>query len=152
MEVEDLGPVERLEAELFGIGKWTRGMFLSELGAPLRHYRVAERDGQILGYAGIALGETSQVMTIGVHPGHRREGIGRLLLADLLDAAREAGAREVILEVRVDAEAPQAMYRKFGFDPIAVRKNYYQSEGVDALVMQKQLRRRIGPVGSEVAE
>ena len=152
MEVEDLGPVEQLEAELFGIGKWTHGMFLSELGAPLRHYRVAERDGQILGYAGIALGETSQVMTIGVHPDRRREGIGRLLLADLLNAAREAGAREVILEVRVDAEAPQAMYRNFGFDPIAVRKNYYQSEGVDALVMQKQLRRRIGPVGSEVAE
>src|SRR5699024_10212943 len=102
--------------------------------------------------AGIALGETSQVMTIGVHPGHRRRGIGRMLMSDLLAAARAHGAREVILEVRVDAEAPQAMYRDFGFTPVGVRKNYYQSEGIDALVMHTRLTGRIGPVGSEVTQ
>jgi len=148
----DLDAVLPLEAELFGRGKWTRGMFLSELSAPRRHYQVAERAGGIVGYAGIALGETSQVMTIGVHPGHRRQGIGRMLLSDLLEAARRFGAMEAILEVRIDAAAPQAMYTEFGFTPMGVRKNYYQAEGIDALVMHKQLRSRIGPVGSEVTE
>lgn len=146
----DLEDIVALETRLFGAGAWSRGMFLSELDAPWRHYRVAEHDGRILGYAGIALGETAQVMTIGVDPQHRRRGIGRLLFGDLLAAARTFGAREIILEVRVDAAAPQAMYTEFGFTPVGVRKNYYQSEGIDALVMHKEIRRRVGPVGSEV--
>lgn len=146
----DLDVVLELEAELFGRGSWTRGMFLSEISGLWRHYRVAESDGKILGYAGVLLGESSHVMTIGVRPSARRRGIGRLLLTDLIDAARAAGAREILLEVRTDAEAPQAMYRSFGFTPVGVRKNYYQAEGLDALVMHKQLTRRIGPVGSEV--
>ena len=148
----DLEEVESLEADLFGRGRWTRGMFLSELQGPRRHYRVAEADGRIIGYAGIALGETSQVMTIGVHPRWRRRGLGRLLFTDLLEAARDFGAIEVILEVRVDAEAPQAMYTDFGFTPLGVRKNYYQAEGIDALVMHKRLRRGVGPIGSEVTQ
>src|SRR5690625_87238 len=148
----DLDVLAALDAELFGRGRWTKAMFLGELNAPLRHYRVAEAGGQIRGYAGITLGETAQVMTIGVHPEHRRQGIGRMLLADLLRAAKDFGAREVILEVRVDARGPQALYEEFGFVPFGVRKNYYQSEGIDALIMHKNLRRRLGPVGSEVWE
>lgn len=146
----DVPEVAALEADLFGASRWTAGMFHNELASPRRHYRVAELAGHLIGYAGIALGETCQVMTIGVHPDHRRRGVGRTLFADLLAAARQAGAREVILEVRVDAEAPQAMYTDFGFRPIGVRKNYYQAEGIDALVMHKRLRRPLGPVGSEV--
>lgn len=152
MVLGDLDAVADLEAELFGKGKWSRAMFVSELHAPWRHYIVAVPAGDpetILGYAGIALGESAQVMTIGVAPAARRQGIGRRLLTDLLREAEEHGSREAILEVRVDAEAPQAMYRKFGFIGIGVRKNYYQAEGIDALVMKKNLGPQVGPVGSE---
>lgn len=152
MTAADLDVILELEAELFGRGQWTRGMFLNELAAPRRHYRMVEDGEQIVGYAGIALGETSQVMTIGVHPRRRREGIGRKLFTDLLETAEEFGAKEIVLEVRIDAEAPQAMYEAFGFTPMGVRKNYYQAEGIDALVMHKHTRRPIGPVGSEVTE
>lgn len=146
----DLDAVAALDAEVFGRGKWTRGMFQSELTAERRHYRVLEERGELRGYAGIALGESSQIMTIGVRSEHRRRGLGRGLLADLLDAARGFGAMEVILEVRIDAPGPQGLYKEFGFIPMGVRKNYYQAEGVDALVMHKRLRGGIGPVGSEV--
>lgn len=149
----DVDQVHALEAELFGKGQWTRGMFLSELHAPWRHYVVAETagagEGTIIGYAGIALGPTAQVMTIGVDPAHRRQGIGRTLFSNLLEAAMRHRSAEVILEVRVDSPAPIAMYEEFGFRPMGVRKNYYQAEGIDALVMHKRLRQGIGPVGSE---
>jgi len=150
MTPADVPEVAELEEVLFGRGRWRPSMFLSELRAPRRHYRVAEVGGVLAGYAGIALGESAQVMTIGVHPEHQRRGIGRVLFDDLLRAARAGGAREVVLEVRVDASVPQAMYASFGFTPLGVRKNYYQPEGIDALVMHKRLRRPLGPVGSEV--
>jgi|SRR5690625_5030615 len=146
-----LDSIEELEAQIFGIGKWSRGMFQSELEAPARHYRVAHAEAVgVVGYAGVFLGESSQVMTIGVAPQWQRRGIGASLLADLIQAAREWGAKEMLLEVRVDAHPPQAMYKSFGFRRVGIRKNYYQAEGVDALVMHKQLRKGPGPIGSEV--
>ena len=33
------------------------------------------------------------------------------------------------------SRAAQALYRRFGFAPVAVRENYYQASGEDALVM-----------------
>lgn len=176
----DLPEVSELDAELFGPSRWNRATFASELRAPWRHYVVAEvcvaeacagqhppgagaagespadageslaKGARLAGYAGIALGETAQVMTIGVNPAAQGQGIGRLLFTELLAQCEEYGCREVILEVRVDNAAAQGMYRDFGFAGIGVRKNYYQSEGIDALVMKKIFGPRIGPVGSEV--
>lgn len=153
MTQADIDVVLELEADLFGVGQWSRGMFQAELQAPARHYRVAEESGgQIVGYAGVALGHTSQVMTIGVDSAWRRRGIGSALMKDLIEAACDWGGKEMILEVRIDAHPPQAMYEAFGFKPMGVRKNYYQAEGVDALVMHRQLRDGIGPIGSEVTQ
>jgi ribosomal-protein-alanine N-acetyltransferase len=45
------------------------------------------------------------------------------------------GATAVTLEVRMSNVAAQDMYRRFGFGPVGVRKNYYQEVNEDALVM-----------------
>ncbi len=39
------------------------------------------------------------------------------------------------LEVRLSNRAAQDLYRRFGFGPVGVRKNYYQETNEDALVM-----------------
>ena len=39
------------------------------------------------------------------------------------------------LEVRLSNHAAQDLYRRFGFVPVGVRKNYYQETNEDALVM-----------------
>ena len=52
--------------------------------------------------------------------------------------AREAiarGATAITLEVRMSNVGAQEMYRRFGFGPVGVRKNYYQEVNEDALVM-----------------
>ncbi|UNX54318.1 ribosomal protein S18-alanine N-acetyltransferase [Georgenia sp. TF02-10] len=145
----DLDQVLALEPVLFGPGAWSRGTYLDELAAPGRVYVAAADGDRLVGYAGIALGEEAQVMTVGVAPGHRRRGIGTHLLAALLDAAREAGARSVLLEVRASDDGAQALYARAGFVPVGRRRNYYVAEREDAVVMRKQLRTGPGPVGSE---
>jgi ribosomal-protein-alanine N-acetyltransferase len=52
--------------------------------------------------------------------------------------AREAIERDVrslTLEVRLSNRAAQELYRRFGFAPVGVRKNYYAETNEDALVM-----------------
>ena len=51
----------------------------------------------------------------------------------LVAAALARGARHLTLEVRVSNKAAQALYRRFGFAPVGLRKNYYRNE--DAMVM-----------------
>jgi ribosomal-protein-alanine N-acetyltransferase len=54
-------------------------------------------------------------------------------MIDLVEAARDGGARHLTLEVRESNEAALELYRKFGFEPAGVRKAYYTTE--DAVVM-----------------
>ena len=134
----------------YGTEDETDASIAEELRAPARHYVGLEHGGVLAGYAGIALAQTSQIMTIGVLATHRRRGWGAALLTDLLDAARAARAHEVILEVRAADPVPQRLYRRFGFRPVGVRPRYYQAEGADALVMSLTLITPLGPIGSEV--
>ncbi len=138
LEESDLDRVLELEEELFGRGAWSRAVYRSELGRPGRYYVAAEHDGVLVGYAGIALGEDAEVMTIGVTAGHRGRGLGAALLTDLLTRARAARARRVFLEVRADNDAAQRLYERAGFEPIGTRPRYYGD--ADAVVMRLTLR------------
>ena len=49
--------------------------------------------------------------------------------------AIEREARSLTLEVRLSNRGAQDLYRRFGFAPVGVRKNYYAETNEDALVM-----------------
>lgn len=134
----DLGRVEELEQELFGRDAWSRQVYQAELALPGRYYVAAEDDGALLGYAGIALAEEAEVMTVGVAGGARGRGIGAALVADLLDRARKARARRVFLEVRADNAGARRLYERAGFTAIGTRPRYYGDQ--DAVVMRLVLR------------
>jgi ribosomal-protein-alanine acetyltransferase len=81
------------------------------------------------------------VQTIAVAAEARGRGIGRGLLRELLETARNRNAREVFLEVRADNPVAQALYESEGFVEIGRRARYYQPDDVDAVIMKCDLRR-----------
>jgi ribosomal-protein-alanine N-acetyltransferase len=138
----DLDAVLLVEHEVFE-DAWSRGMFWSELAdtahpAATRRYIVAEAaDGRIVGYAGLAaVAGTGDVQSIAVAREHWGTGLGARLLTELLRTATAAECREVLLDVRVDNARAQRLYQRFGFEPIGIRKGYYQPGSVDAVVMR----------------
>jgi len=136
-DVERVMPLER---ELFGATAWTAESFWSELAHPdSRHYVVVEDgpDGDLLGYAGLmAGGSEADVQTVAVAPSAQGRGLGALLLRDVVDRAARSGATSLLLEVRADNDAAIALYTRYGFERIAVRRRYYQPGDIDALVMR----------------
>jgi ribosomal-protein-alanine acetyltransferase len=95
---------------------------------------------QLLGWAGVlVVGESAEILTVGVVPEARRRGIARKLVADLLDEARRRGGHEVFLEVRVDNDAARSLYVTEGFAEIGMRAGYYDAGRVDAVVMRREL-------------
>src|SRR5690606_14260383 len=100
-------------------------LYEDELARADRYYVAAEVDGELVGYAGIILAPDAQVMTVGVVASHRRHGIATRLVADLVERAGAARARDVFLEVRAGDDGAQELYRRAGFEAIGVRRRYY---------------------------
>ncbi|SCG56363.1 ribosomal protein S18-alanine N-acetyltransferase [Micromonospora inositola] len=127
-----------IEADLFGAEQWTPAMFWNEL-ANGHHYLVATDDGELLGYAGLTVvpPDEAWVQNIAVRRDAQRRGIGRLLLEALLAEADRRGARSTLLEVAADNGPAQRLYATYGFEPIGVRRGYYQPSNTDALVMRR---------------
>ena len=93
-------------------------------------------ENPLVGYAGFWLMvDEAHVSTIATHPAWRRRGIGELLMVTMLDRAMAIDAEVMTLEARVSNIGAQALYRKFGFEVVGRRKNYYSDNGEDAYIM-----------------
>lgn len=136
MRRRHLRSVLRIEAQVYP-RPWSLALFMSELGLRnTRSYIVARVDGIVVGYAGLMLtGEDAHVTTIAVDPAWHRHKIGSRMLVNLAREAVGRGSRNLTLEVRVSNHGAQDLYRRFGFKPAGIRKNYYQETNEDALVM-----------------
>jgi [ribosomal protein S18]-alanine N-acetyltransferase len=129
-----------LEEDLFGVEKWSEWMFWNELASG-HFYRVAlSADGSIAGYGGLAVTASDEawVQNLAVRRNAQRLGLGRVLLHTLLAEAARQQVRKVLLEVAVDNAAAQKLYAREGFEPVAVRRGYYQPSNTDALVMTRE--------------
>ena len=124
-----------IEEDLFGPEKWSAAMFWNEL-AQRHFYLVAEQDEKVAGYAGLSIvdREEAWVQNIAVDRRAQRGGLGRQLLEALL---AEAGDRKVLLEVAVDNAPAQQLYASYDFEPVGLRRGYYQPSNTDALVMMR---------------
>ncbi len=136
MRRRHLRAVMRIESQVYP-RPWSLPLFMSELTLrTTRAYTVARVDGAVIGYSGLMLaGEDAHVTTIAVDPAWHRRGIGTRLLLNMARTAAARGAGHLTLEVRVGNEAAKVLYRRFGFYPAGVRKNYYAETNEDALVM-----------------
>lgn len=141
MTADDLPAVMEVERKTFPADAWSEGMLRGELNDQprTRHYVVALVDDVIVGYAGLAAaGDQADVQTIAVLAEWRGTGVGGAMLAELLAEAARRGAVSVFLEVRADNPGAQAVYDRFGFERIGLRRRYYE-DGTDAIMMRKDL-------------
>ncbi|MBS1997261.1 MAG: ribosomal protein S18-alanine N-acetyltransferase [Cyanobacteria bacterium SZAS LIN-2] len=138
LTLSDLEQVMEIEPVAFGSHHWSRQSFMNELLNPKGFYFAARdaEDGSLLGYSGFWLiGEEAHITTLAVHPDYRRLYIGEKLLIHDVIQARKVGADWVTLEVRVSNDSAQRLYGKYSFRSLGVRRNYYQDNDEDALVL-----------------
>ena len=140
MTAADIENVIALERASFQF-PWSTRFFLDELQVDCARSILAEVDGRIVGYVLFwFLPEEVDIHNIAVHPDFRRQGIGRLLLEQVVDSARRQERLRVTLDVRFSNAPAQNLYRSFGFVIRGLRKGYYSDNGEDALVMALELR------------
>ena len=97
---------------------------------------VARAEHEIVGYAGVMLiAGDGHITNVGVDPDHPRRAIATRMLLVLARRALAEGAEALTLEVRMSNTGAHELYRRFGFVPAGVRKNYYSDSNEDALIM-----------------
>lgn len=140
MREDELEWVAVQDAQLYPF-PWSAGNFSDSMRSGYSCWTM--RDGaELAGYAVLMMVlDEAHILNISVLVGRQRQGLGRRLLDHLGEVARQAGARQMFLEVRPSNVAALALYARAGFETIGRRKGYYPAaEGrEDALVMRSRL-------------
>ncbi len=159
MRPDDVRAVMAVERASFASG-WPSTAFERELSQnDMARYLVLEHDGLILGFAGLWLMlDEAHVVTVAVTPEHRGKGYGRLLVHGLVGLARASAMSVATLECRVSNTPARALYGRYGFYEVGLRKKYYSDNQEDAVIMTTEelegppYRRRLAMLEAELAE
>ena len=133
----DLEAVLAIEQRTYAF-PWSEGIFRDCVRVGYT-CRVLEIDFVLAGYGVLSIGAgEAHLLNLCVREEFRARGLGRRLLEELLDSAREQGARVCFLEVRPANTGAIRLYQVMGFQQIGVRRGYYQADSgrEDALVMR----------------
>ena len=117
---------------------WNYSVFKSELESDSSHYLVVKDNSKIIGFAGIKVTVPDcDIMNIVVKKDFRNQGIGSLLLKELINLSKSLNVKNLFLEVNQRNTPAILLYNKFGFKKISTRKNYYKDN--NAIVMKLDL-------------
>jgi ribosomal-protein-alanine N-acetyltransferase len=136
---------------------WNRRQVADALSLPSTHALVVDAEGALIpdgpapgnaptaAAAGFVLTrhvlDEEELLLIAVTPGARRRGVGAALIDHLFRIAPTRGTARVFLEMRRGNPAIH-LYRKFGFEPIGERRNYYRmanGERIDAITFARSI-------------
>lgn len=148
-----LAAVVELDKLCFG-GLWTKDAYQREIDSPkssllvLSYQELLEKTvtdnvtsrnylpAKIIGIGCLwSIIDEAHITLLGIHPRHRGQKIGQLLLYLLLQDAIDRQLKRATLEVSDHNQPAIALYQKFGFEIAGRRKNYYPTTGEDALVL-----------------
>lgn len=137
MSLEDFEKIKDCLQEEFD-DFWTPSILKSELESKDSRYIVAKENGNILGFAGIWISPIDvEITNIVTKKTERRRGIASLLLERLIDDAKKTKRDNISLEVNENNFPAGALYEKYGFEVVGIRKKYYNGKD-NAIIMTKK--------------
>ena len=139
MSIEDLKSIKNVLASDFD-NFWSYDVLEEELECDNSYVIVAKVDeNTIVGFAGLkVILDEADIMNIVVKKEFRHNGIGFILLENLINHSKELNLKTITLEVNENNLSAIRLYDKFSFDKLGIRKNYYDGKS-DAIIMSKKL-------------
>jgi ribosomal-protein-alanine N-acetyltransferase len=139
MERSDLAEVTQVEADLYTF-PWSRGNFEDSLASGYSAWIARGEDALLLGYFLLMPAvDEAHLLNISVARHAQRQGLGRALLDKASAVALEFGTKSLILEVRPSNPRAIAIYERYGFRQIGIRRGYYPADHRDASLREDAL-------------
>ncbi|MCR4655849.1 MAG: tRNA (adenosine(37)-N6)-threonylcarbamoyltransferase complex dimerization subunit type 1 TsaB [Lachnospiraceae bacterium] len=138
MTENDADQVSGIEEETFSM-PWRKKDFLEMIERDNMSYLVIEKDGVIIGGAGIReIAGDIEITNVVVKEGFRGRGYGKRLLRSVLNEGRRLGGRQFTLEVRKSNVSAIKLYEGAGFKVEGERKDFYEKPRENALIFWKR--------------
>jgi ribosomal-protein-alanine N-acetyltransferase len=115
---------------------WSAAEIAGLLSSP-HVFALGDSRGFLLGRA--VAGE-SELLTLAVDPGQRRQGLGLHLVSAFLEQSKARGADSAFLEVSAANLSAIALYHRAGFAQTGQRRGYYAAPDgarIDALILAR---------------
>ena len=146
MRATDLAEVAAIERSSYQF-PWSEGIFRDclRVGYVCRVISVSRR---VVAYGVMSFGAgEAHILNLCVAEEYRCRGVGKRLLASLIERATAAGMTEAYLEVRPSNTVAIRLYLSVGFEQVGMRRGYYQAVGgrEDAAVLRRVLRAHAVP-------
>lgn len=140
MNAEDVDEVYSIEEIIHPGHHWSKDSFFNEIANNLAYYWcVKNTENKILGFIGTwQIFEEAHITTLGVAPEFRRQQLAQILIIQAIEECYKNMVKYVTLEVRESNVSAIALYEKFLFESIGMRKNYYQDNNENAIIMFTQ--------------
>lgn len=125
----DIEIVAKLHAKCF-FDAWAPPMLRQVLGMPGAFGYVARRGGygSVVGFAlGRVAADECELLSLGVEPDYRSQGIGAQLLSAAMSRAAVEKARWFFLEVAEDNKSALRLYKNYGLTGVGQRLDYYEN-------------------------
>lgn len=115
---------------------WNMESIEKELSNKLAKYLVALDENKVIGFLGMwVVFDEGDITNIAVHPNYRKQGIGSLLMDNLIALCKENNINSLTLEVRESNRPAQNLYKKHEFKEEGIRKNFYDNPKENAIIM-----------------
>lgn len=139
MTEKDLMEVVNIEKQAFS-DPWSYESFKSDLNNEMALPIVAIYSEQVAGYSCIYVAaDEMQLGNFAVSPEHRKLGIGKLMMDEMLRLAAERNSEKIFLEVRESNTLAISLYSRYGFRAVGRRNGYYRNPVENAIIMVKEL-------------
>lgn len=141
---DDLDAVLKTQRACKAVAAWRAHDYQVLARDPGGMLLVAESDDAtppaVVGFSALyRVDAEAELWSLAVNPAHRRKGIARAMLREAWRRLLGAGVKKLFLEVRESNLPAVELYRSFGFQPLARRRDYYQNPAEDALVLACKL-------------
>jgi len=129
------------------LGKFTPGAWTEEFRDPRYRFRVAEADGEVVGY--VKLGPSAlpfetekravELRQIYLLKGHQGSGIAAALTDWAIGEARRLGFEELYLTVFTDNQRARRFYDRYGFEAVGRYDFMVGDQADEDIIMRKTL-------------
>jgi len=118
---------------------WSFSTLKEELENENSSYIIGKIHNEIIGFAGLKIiFDQADIMNIVIKKTYRNQGIGTLLLENLILLAKDLNISTLFLEVNEQNKPAIHLYEKLGFEKLGVRKKYYNNN--NGIIMKKNLK------------
>ncbi len=132
---EDINEIYSIACECFN-HPWSAEMLLQEIRKVRSIVVVAENDGEIIGFASLAvMFDEGHITNVAVKESYRKKGAASMMMNELMRLSENFPLCMLTLEVRISNVDAINLYKSKGFAIVGARANYYNDTNEDALIM-----------------